>query len=230
VLNIATLTSTPARGSLTTPRAMHQAVGFPSGNTGLIVVAGGLNSTGALRSIEFLQVSSGSLENVFSQADALPTALVRHHMIAFNRDQFVITGGQSVATGGALSDAAAGSTTTLVCSKIDSRANCTPSAPMLGARFGHLSARLLDGTVVVMGGAVAAGGPTSEALRFSAGGTPPAWSATARALPVARTNAAMTLLGGEIGNGFVNQIFYSGGHTTLQPYATVDTVDIYFGK
>jgi hypothetical protein len=40
----------------------------------------------------------------------------------------------------------------------------------------------------------------------------------------------MTLLGGEIGNGFVNQIFYSGGHTTLQPYATVDTVDIYFGK
>jgi hypothetical protein len=230
VLNIATLTSTPARGSLTTPRAMHQAVGFPSGNTGLIVVAGGLNSTGALRSIEFLQVSSGSLENVFSQADALPTALVRHHMIAFNRDQFVITGGQSVATGGAVSDAAAGNTTTLVCSKIDSRANCTPSAPMLGARFGHLSARLLDGTVVVMGGAVAAGGPTSEALRFSAGGTPPAWSATARALPVARTNAAMTLLGGEIGNGFVNQIFYSGGHTTLQPYATVDTVDIYFGK
>jgi hypothetical protein len=230
VINIATLTSTPAQGGLTTPRAMHQAAGFPSGNTGVIVIAGGLNSTGALRSIEFLQVSSGSLVNQFSQADALPTALVRHHMIAFNANQFVITGGQSSATGGTLSDAAAASSATLICSRVDNRASCTAGATMLGARFGHHTARLLDGTIVAIGGAVAPGGPTSEALRFSAGNVPPAWSATDRALPVARTNAAMTLLGGELGGGFVNQIFYSGGHTTLQPYETVDSVDIYFGK
>jgi hypothetical protein len=230
VLDTASMQSTPAQGSLNIPRAMHQAVGFPSGNTGIIVVAGGLNDSGALRSVEFFQVSSGSLANVFAAADALPEAAVRHHMIAFNNDQFVITGGQASAPNGILSDAAPGSAATTICSKVDGRATCVAGATMLGARFGHHSARLLDGTIVVMGGAVAAGGPTSEALRFQAGGAPPAWTATARALPVARERAAVTLLGGELGNGFTNQIFYSGGHTTLQPYATVDTVDLYFGK
>lgn len=230
VLNTETMDSAPAQGALAIPRAMHQAVGFPSGNTGIIVVAGGLNDSGALRAVEFFQVSEGSLANVFSQADALPEAVVRHHMLAFNNDQFVITGGQSQAPNGILSDAAPGSASTTICSKVDGRATCVAGATMLGARFGHHSARLQDGTVVVMGGAVAAGGPTSEALRFQAGGAPPAWTATARALPVARERAAMTLLGGELGSGFTNQIFFSGGHTTLQPYASVDTVDIYFGK
>jgi hypothetical protein len=42
--------------------------------------------------------------------------------------------------------------------------------------------------------------------------------------------AALTLLGGDLGNGFVNQLFYSGGHSTLQPYTSHSGVDIYFGK
>lgn len=230
VLNTSDLAqSLPARGSLTIPRAMHQAVGFQSGNAGVIVVAGGLNSSGALRSVEFFKVAGGSLDNVFS-GDALTEPVVRHHMIAFNNDQFVITGGQATAQNGILTDAAPGTNVTTICSKTDGRATCVVGAPMLGARFGHHSARLQDGTVVAIGGAVAAGGPTSEALRFAPGGAAPAWSATTGALPVARDRAAMTLLGGELGRGFINQVFYSGGHTTLQPYASHDGVDIYFGK
>lgn len=230
VLNTSDLAqSLPARGSLTIPRAMHQAVGFQSGNAGVIVVAGGLNSSGALRSVEFFKVAGGSLDNVFS-GDALTEPVVRHHMIAFNNDQFVITGGQATAQNGILTDAAQGTNVTTICSKTDGRATCVVGAPMLGARFGHHSARLQDGTVVAIGGAVAAGGPTSEALRFAPGGAAPAWSATTGALPVARDRAAMTLLGGELGQGFINQVFYSGGHTTLQPYASHDGVDIYFGK
>jgi|GEM_PF-934043 len=231
ILNVDNLAqSVPAQGNLVIPRAMHQAVGFPSGNTGVIVVAGGLNGSGALRSIEFLQVANGNLENVFAQADALPEAVVRHQMIAFNDSQFVITGGQATAPNGILSDAVPGTTTVTICDKTDGRATCTGGAPMVGARFGHASARLIDGTVIVVGGAVAAGGPTSEALRFAPGGGAPAWGPTQGPLPLARERAAMTLLGGDLGNGFVNQLFYSGGHTTLQPYTSHTGVDIYFGK
>ena len=230
ILNIENLAqSVPARGNLVIPRAMHQAVGFPSGNTGIIVVSGGLNGSGALRSVELLQVSNGNLDNVFAQADALPAAVVRHQMIAFNDSQFVVTGGQATATNGILSDAVAGSNAVTICSKTDV-VLCTPGAAMLGARFGHAAARLIDGTVVVMGGSVAAGGPTSEALRFPPGGGAPAWSPTQGPLPLARERAAMTLLGGDLGNGFVNQLFYSGGHTTLVPYTSHSGVDIYFGK
>ncbi len=222
--------SAPAQGGLATPRAMHQAVAFPSGNAGLIVVSGGLNDSGALRGVEFLQVSSGSLENVLAQPDALPEAVVRHSMVAFNQNQFVISGGQAVATNGVLNDASPGTTTVTICDKTGGGLTCTPGAPLVGARFGHHSARLKDGTtLVVMGGAVAAGGPTAEALRFVPGGAPPVWAPTEGALPVARERAAVAFFGGE-GQGFVNQIFYSGGHTTLVPYTTVDTSEIYFGN
>jgi hypothetical protein len=231
ILNISNLAqSVPAQGGLVIPRAMHQAVGFPSGNTGVIVVSGGLNDSGALRSIEFLQVANGNLQNVFAQADALPEAVVRHQMIAFNDSQFVITGGQATATNGILSDAIPGTNSVTICDKTDGRATCTGGAPMVGARFGHAAARLIDGTVIVIGGAVAAGGPTSEALRFAPGGGAPAWGPTQGPLPLARERAALTLLGGDLGNGFVNQLFYSGGHTTLQPYTSHSGVDIYFGK
>jgi hypothetical protein len=194
ILNIENLAqSVPARGNLVIARAMHQAVGFPSGNTGIIVVSGGLNGSGALRSVELLQVSNGNLDNVFAQADAV-----------------------------------AGSNGVTICNKTDV-VTCAPGAPMVGARFGHAAARLIDGTVVVMGGSIAAGGPTSEALRFTPGGGA-SWSPTQGPLPLARERAAMTLLGGDLGNGFVNQLFYSGGHTTLVPYTSHSGVDIYFGK
>jgi len=225
ILNISNLAqSVPAQGGLVIPRAMHQAVGFPSGNTGVIVVSGGLNDSGALRSIEFLQVANGNLENVFADADALPIAVVRHQMIAFNDSQFVITGGQATAVNGILSDAVPGTNTVTICDKTDGRATCTVGAPMVGARFGHASARLIDGTVIVIGGAIAAGGPTSEALRFAPGGGAPAWGPTQGLLPLPRERAALTLLGGNL----FNQLVYTGGHTTQQPYRSLPGVDVYF--
>ncbi len=221
--------SVPSQGNLAIARAMHQAVAFPSNQTGLIVVSGGLNSTGALRSIEFLQVQQGNLTNIFAKADALPTAVVRHQMLAFNNDQFVVTGGQATAQNGVLSDAVPGSNTVTICSKTDGQANCTAGANLLGARFGHNSARLIDGTLIVVGGSVAQGGPPAEALRLAAGEAP-VWTPTQGALSEARERAQLTLLGGELGKGFINQLFYSGGHSTLQPYETSRDADIYFGK
>jgi len=232
ILNTASLGegSVPAAGRLSIARAMHAAVAFPSGNTGLIVVAGGLNDTGALRSIEFLQVQNGTLQNVFSDPAALTDPVVRHQMLAFNNAQFVITGGQSTAQNGMLSDATPGSQVTTICEKTLGRATCATGAPMLGARFGHTAARLIDGTIIVVGGVVAQGGPAAEALRFGAGGAAPAWSPTQGALAEARTRAVLTPLGGELGRGFVNQLMFSGGHTTVLPYESSTSVDIYFGK
>ena len=230
-VNAAQTVAVPNTAGLATPRAMHQAVAFPSGNTGLIVVAGGLNGTGALRSVEYFQVNEGSLVNVFSQADALPTAMVRHQMLAFtNGTNYLLMGGQALAENGTLNDAAPGSNSFIICDKTDNTATCRASTQMLAPRFGHNASLLADNSVVVMGGAVGQGLPLAERLKFVAE-SEPIWEPVATDLAIARERAAVTQLGGtSVANGFVNQLFYSGGHTTLQPYTTVADVDIYFGK
>lgn len=230
--NTAQTTGVPNSAGLTTNRAMHQAVAFPSGNTGLIVVSGGLNSTGALRGVEYFQVSDDGLTNVFSQADALPAPVVRHQMLAFtNNTNYFILGGQNDAPGGVLSDAVAGTNTFTICDKTDNQANCRAGSAMLAPRFGHHAAVLRDGSVVAMGGAVVDGLPKAERLRFVAG-SEPLWEPVATDLAVGRERGAMTLLGG-LSSGsatYTNQIFYVGGHTTVQPYTSLTDADIYFGK
>ncbi|MDP2342463.1 MAG: kelch repeat-containing protein [Deltaproteobacteria bacterium] len=221
-----------ATGSLSIPRAFHQAVGFPSGNAGVIAIIGGLNETGALRGVELLKLDGGSVINVNSTPDALPRALVRHQATVFNGEQFAVTGGQDLAPGGVLSDTAPGVNEMVICSKVDAIITCAGGANLQTTRYGHAMARLRDGTLVVVGGV--AGDPlaTAETLRQVPGSGDFAWVPTAGALPVARQRAAFTLLGGDSPlDGFVNQVFYSGGHSVEPPpFVTSTATDIYFGR
>jgi hypothetical protein len=221
-----------ATGSLSIPRAFHQAVGFPSGNAGVIAIIGGLNETGALRGVELLKLDGGSVVNVNSTPDALPRALVRHQATVFNGEQFAVTGGQDLAPGGVLSDTAPGVNEMVICSKVDAIITCAGGATLQSTRYGHAMARLRDGTLVVIGGVTAATAATAEVLRQVPGSGDFAWVPTSGALPLARQRAAFTLLGGESPlDGFVNQIFYSGGHSvTPPPFVTSTATDIYFGR
>lgn len=238
LMSLSDLTSTKsAQGTLALPRAMHQAVGFASGNAGVIAIVGGLNAGGPLRGIEVLQVDNGDIVNINSTADALPRPLVRHQATLFNaeRIEFAVTGGQDQAPGGALSTAAPGTNEVLSCSLADNQVSCLQLPALQTARHGHAAVRLRDGTLLVMGGVTPPGAASAEGLRAIRGSNPPefGWEATSPAGPLAvpRDRAAFTLLGGEdAGSGFVNQVFYSGGHSTTAPFLTSNLTDIYFGK
>jgi hypothetical protein len=226
VINIDELSdqSEAAAAQLTTPRAMHTAVGVLSGGAGLIAIAGGLNDTGALRGVEFIQVGGGSLVSAGAVATALPEALVRHQMVQLDDSRFVITGGQTLAPAGRLSATAPATAAKVICDKTDASAACANGPAMTTTRYGHAMAQLRDRTLVVIGG-VSGSGTTAEALRGSA------WTPTTGTLAVARDRAAFTLLGGESGDAaFINQVFYSGGFTADGgTKRTSSSTDIYFG-
>lgn len=216
-------------GILATPRAMHQALGFPAGARGLVIITGGLNATGALNSIEIIQASTNAgapLGNVYSGND-LPTPLVRHQMTR-RGGQYLITGGQSSAPDGILDDTAPGLATARLCNPINDAAACTGLQDMISPRFGHLAAELTDNQILVVGGFVS-GNAIVE--RFNVGATPQQWSAIGVGRVVdARQRATLTMLGGEVGSGAINQLLYTGGHSTLLPYTTSATADLYFGR
>ena len=218
-------------GLLTTSRAMHEAVGFESGNRGFVVISGGLNGSGALKSIEVLQLGStgtSPITNIFASNDLLPTPLVRHQM---TRDgvQFIITGGQASAPNGVLDDNAAGLDTAIICNTVDVITCNAGLGPMLSPRFGHQAIMLTDQQMLVVGGFVPVGQPTAE--RFNRG-SQVRWQPTSSSGPqvVARQRGALTMMGGAVGKGAVNQVLYTGGYTTLTPYTTKASVDLYFGR
>lgn len=213
------------QGVLATPRAMHTAVAFPNGARGLIVVAGGLNANGALKSVELIQVSTNTLANVYS-GDDLPTPLVRHQMTK-RGEQYLITGGQTSAPGGVLDDTAAPVATVTLCNPVNTAGACTNLENMITPRFGHQAALLVDSQILVVGGYVEG---QIVAERFNSAAVPQ-WSPTGvgRALE-ARQRATLTMLGGDVGTGAINQLLYTGGHTGLLPYTTRATADLYFGR
>lgn len=229
--------SKSATGKLGIGRAMHQAVGFPGGGSGVIGIVGGLNGTGPLRGVEILQVSGGDIVNVANVPDALEHGFVRHQASVFDPANlgFAITGGQDRADGGVLDDDAPGTKDFITCQLRDAVVTCIAGPDLQSERFGHAMARLRDGTLVVIGGVVPDGAVGAEVLRATPGTTPPvfAWGATAGPLTQPRQSAAFALLGGDnASDGFINQVFYSGGFfidpTTRLPVSSNKT-DIFFG-
>lgn len=210
-------------GLLTTPRAMHTAIGFPAAGTGVIVVAGGLNANGTVASLEFLQVNNTLLANVYS--GPLPAGLVRHQMTRYNDRQFIITGGQTTAAGGVLDDGAAGVASVLICEKSIEGTPCTAATDMLAPLWGHSAAMVNGLELLVVGGALQAGAPPSQ--RFNPTSNPP-WAATTDASLTPRVDAQLTTLGGE--GSVVNTLLYTGGRTALLPYETSAKMDLYFGR
>lgn len=210
-------------GLLTTPRAMHTAIGFPAAGTGVIVVAGGLNANGTVASIEFLQVNNTLLSNVY--AGPLPAGLVRHQMTRYNDRQFIITGGQTTAAGGVLDDGAPGVASVLICEKSIEGTPCTAATDMLAPVWGHNAAMVNGLELLVVGGAVPAGSPPAQ--RFNPTSNPQ-WAPTADATLTPRIDGQLTSLGGD--GSAVNTLLYTGGRTALLPYETSAKMDLYFGR
>jgi hypothetical protein len=219
-----------AAGSLTGGRAMHTAVAFPSGSSGFLALAGGLNGSGALNTMEIVPLGEGSFADGVLTTGRLPEPLVRHQMAIVADNTIVVTGGQTEAPGGILSASSPSTAKATVCDLRLGAGTCSGWPEMTSTRYGHAMAKLRDGSLLVMGGVTPAG-VTAEVLRVAADTGAPAWQPTAGPLTAARDRAAFTLLGGDaVANGFINQVFYSGGHSTTPPLVTSSQSDIYFGK
>jgi hypothetical protein len=219
-----------AAGSLSVGRAMHTAVGFASGQTGYIAIAGGVNGTGALNTMEIVRVGSGSFTDGVPTRGNLPNAMVRHQMVVSATNQIVLTGGQTDAPGGILSATAPASAKATVCDLTDGAGSCDQLADMTTTRYGHAMVKLRTGALLVVGG-VTPSGAGAELFRLRPGASAQTWAPTTGPLAVSRDRAAVALLGGDTAaDGFVNQIFYSGGFTTDGTTKTTSALsDIYFG-
>ncbi|MBM4279761.1 MAG: hypothetical protein FJ137_03105 [Deltaproteobacteria bacterium] len=219
-----------AAGNLSGGRAMHTAVAFPGGAAGFIAVAGGLNGVGALDTLELVPLAGGSFGDGLVTTGRLPEPLVRHQMVVVGDKTIALTGGQTQASNGILNPAAPASAKATVCDLTLGAGTCNQWADMTSTRFGHAMARLRDGSLLVVGG-VSPAGATAEVLRVVPEASAPTWVPTAGPLAVARDRAAFALLGGDDSlDGFVNQVLYSGGHSTVAPYVTSSLTDIYFGS
>jgi hypothetical protein len=224
-----------ASGNLSAGRAMHTAVAFPGGAAGFIAVAGGLNGSGALDTIEIVQLGGGSFADGLVATGRLPEPVVRHQMVVIGDNQIAVTGGLTQAPNGILNPAATASAKATVCDLTNGAGSCQPWPAMTSTRYGHATVRLRDGSLLVVGGVVPTGatatGVTAEVLRVVPGSDQPVWEPTAGPLGVARDRAAVALLGGEdAASGFVNEVFYSGGYTTDGTTRTTSAAtDIYFG-
>ena len=222
-----------AAGSLSVGRAMHTAVAFPSAQTGYVAIAGGVNGTGALNTIEIVKVGGGSFSDGVPTRGALPNAMVRHQMVVSATNQIVLTGGQTEAPGGILSATAPGSAKATVCDLTDGAGSCDYLAgEMTMTRYGHAMVKLRTGALLVVGGVTPVGlAGGAELFRARPGSTEPTWASTTGPLAVSRDRAAVALLGGDnAADGFINQIFYSGGFTNDGTTRTTSALsDIYFG-
>jgi hypothetical protein len=219
-----------AAGSLSTGRAMHTAVAFSGGSAGFIAIAGGVNETGALKTMEIVQLGGGSFADGLLTQGQLPEAVVRHQMAIVADKSIVITGGQTAAPSGIVSATAPSTAKVTVCDLTLGAGTCQQWPDMSAARYGHAMVKLRDGSLLVVGG-VSPSGATAERFRVRPGSSDPTWAPTTGPLQQARDRAAFAMLGGDSSvDGFVNQIFYSGGFTNDGTTKTTSALsDIYFG-
>ncbi|MFZ5441617.1 MAG: kelch repeat-containing protein [Myxococcota bacterium] len=153
--------------SLATPRAGHTATLLPSGE---LVVIGGDDGSGALRSLEFLDVQ----QSRWSTGPALLVRRVGHQATSTHQGKVLITGGSVTDSRTELLDEH-----TLI-----------EGPPLRAPRLAHSATLLRDGSVLVVGGS-GASGPLSSCERL--GATASAWDEAA-ALNAPRTGHTATLL------------------------------------
>jgi hypothetical protein len=213
----------PNANALATPRAFHQATSLENAANTLLVVTGGANLDGTVDDVEVFRADGGALARLAANLNGFPsgTGPVRHAAVAVSESELLVIGGQRSAVAGrpdgpGSADVFLFTTTNGV--------DGTPVLKLFGeaGRAGHQTARLADGSILVVGGTVAPNGPTAEIIRAAPGTGQRQSFPLAGPLAQARDHGALAILPN-------NQVLFTGGHTVATPPVTSNTAEIYFG-
>ena len=217
----------PSASGLAVGRAFHQATSLENGSATLLVVTGGANADGPVCGIELFRADGGSLSrldapniNVTFPTTPSPKCPVRHAAVsvlgADSQPKVLIIGGQSQAAAGR--PAGPGQVDVF---EFTTLSGLAPLATLVNARAGHQAARLLDNSVIIVGGSTGAG-PTAEILRPAAGTGSITSSVLQSGPSQARENGALAVLPS-------NQVLFTGGSTLVAPVQSVATAELFFG-
>lgn len=214
----------PNAAALAAPRAFHQATSLENGTNTLLVVTGGVDPGGVVEGIEVFRADGGALGRVdTSSLVGFPAnkAPARHAAVATSAQQLLIIGGFTQAPAG---EPAGPLSADIFVFTTSGGVNPTPLQLFNGAgRAGHHAALLADGSVLIVGGTIAANGPTAEILAQAPGTGIPTARVLARPLPQSRDRAAMAVLPN-------NQVLFTGGHSITAPQTTSSSAELYFGR
>lgn len=202
-------------GVLATPRAMHAA----SEIGGRVLISGGVNPDGPVCGIELLQLTGTTVSTLNPQGVTMELSLcpVGHTQVTLGDRRVAMIGGQTAAPGGDPT----GPGTNVVQFWNTAVGVELMQATMLTARHNHATEMLSDGSILVMGGTVPAGGAAAE--RLVPQGETFMQKALVGTMQSARASLAVTALPN-------NQILAVGGYVDGTPKITSDMVEVYFGR
>jgi hypothetical protein len=229
LFDVAEGTATVAAGAeLAAPRAFHQATSLGGPNP-ILVVTGGADGAGTIAAVELFKVEGGALVAASVpglQPFADDRAPVRHAAVALDPQRLLVIGGQTQAPSGV--PGGPGTPDVFFLSTTSGVDVGHPFALFQGqGRFGHQAAKLQNGAVVVVGGAlVGADAPAAELLAPD----PASGALTTKQLKglpngESRDHAALAILPN-------NQLLLTGGHSTPEDGVNVTSTaaDIFFGR
>lgn len=219
VFDIVTGTTKIATDVAQTPRALHAASALEGGR---VLVSGGVNANGLACDMELFQSTQGSLErlDLESTETTFSSCPVGHAQVTLSRDRVMFLGGQTNAPGG--TPQGAGSDAVQFWNSLVGIE--TLRSTMLSGRYGHSALMLDDGSVLVVGGSIAAGSATAERVIADGNAQNPTFTGEALDGPtprVSRHRAAVATLPN-------NQALLSGGYV-VDGQTTTDSVELYFG-
>jgi hypothetical protein len=207
------VTSIP--NALNTPRALHAASSLEGGR---VLLSGGVNADGPVCDIEVFESAGGTLVPLPPPGVAtFSSCPSRHAQVTIGRDRIAFIGGQTSAPGGVPQGAGSDLVqfwNTAVGVERDT------STTLLSGRYAHGASLLADGSLLVVGGEVAAGGASAERLTPT-GETFDAVPLDGPPLRESRQSLAVTTF-----PPGVNMVMVSGGHTSQ---TSSDAVDLYYG-
>jgi hypothetical protein len=209
---------------LATPRAFHQATVIGSGASQVLVITGGTNSIdGPARDVEFFRLEGEGLVKVDSTNKApFPDgkAPSQHLAVALNDESLLVIGGRQAAPGGV--PEGTGTNEMWVVTTASGVRQAPVATTTLIGRFGHVGAKMNDGSIIVIGGTIADVSPAAE--RISQQGSAENFVSTQLA------GYGTALMGAGLAVLPTNQLFVSGGFTTVEPRTTSNEASLYFGR
>ncbi len=204
---------------MVTTRAMHAASALEGGR---VLVSGGVNASGVVCDIEVFQTNGTSVSSLAAPGEATFSACpAGHTQVTLSDSRVMFIGGQTAAPGG-IPGGPGVSTVQFWNTTVGIE---TLTAAMLSGRANHASTLLADGSVLVVGGTVAAGGATAERL-VPQGETYMHQALAGTPLQSARARLAIAPLPN-------NQVVVVGGQIDLPAGAgtvSSDLVEIYYGR